>query len=95
MLIIGQIIDVILTLFLVVLLVRMLLSFVPLFAPTWEPKGIVLVLAEVVYTITDPPVRFFQRLLPQARLGNVTLDLGFIVVWFLVLILLQINAAIF
>ena len=43
--------------------------------------------AESVYTLTDPPVKFFRRFIPPLRLGGVALDLSFIVLFFAVQIL--------
>ena len=44
---------------------------------SWRPQGFLLVLVELVYTLTDPPVRFFRRLVPPLRLGPIALDFGF------------------
>ncbi|TDW31498.1 YggT family protein [Cryobacterium psychrophilum] len=43
----------------------------------WRPQGFVLVLVEMVYTLTDPPVRFFRRLVPALRVGPIAFDFGF------------------
>ncbi|SEN46251.1 YggT family protein [Cryobacterium luteum] len=43
----------------------------------WRPQGVLLVAVEVVYTLTDPPVRFFRRLIPPLRIGPIALDFGF------------------
>lgn len=91
----GQIINTVLMLYLCVLFARMVLSWVPMFAPSWRPRGVMLVIAESIYTLTDPPLKFFGRIIPPVRIGNAALDLGFMVVWFLVLILLQVNAMLF
>ncbi|KAB1646451.1 MULTISPECIES: YggT family protein [unclassified Pseudoclavibacter] len=37
---------------------------------------LVTVLAELLFTITDPPVRLARRLLPPLRVGQVSLDFG-------------------
>ncbi|MBC7443267.1 MAG: YggT family protein [Ramlibacter sp.] len=42
----------------------------------WRPQGFTLVLIEVVYTLTDPPIKFFRRLLPPLRLGPIAFDFG-------------------
>ena len=44
---------------------------------SWRPQGFLLVLVELVYSLTDPPVRFFRKLVPPLRLGPVALDFGF------------------
>ncbi|MDJ0338829.1 YggT family protein [Cryobacterium sp. PH31-O1] len=43
----------------------------------WRPQGALLVAVELVYTLTDPPVRFFRRLVPPLRIGPIALDFGF------------------
>jgi YggT family protein len=50
----------------------------------------VLVLAEAVYTPTDPPLRFLRRYIPTVRLGSVALDLSFMLLFLVVLVLLQV-----
>jgi len=68
--------------------VRMIISWVPLLARGFQPHGVLAVIFELVYTVTDPPVRFFDRILPPVRLGGVALSLGFMLL-FVVLIALQ------
>ena len=48
-----------------------------------------LVLAEVVYTPTDPPLRLLRRCIPSVRLGTVALDLSFMVLFLVVFVLFQ------
>jgi len=55
-----------------------------MFARNWRPRGFVLAIAEVVFAITDPPLKFVRRFVPPLRLGAVNLDLSFIVVYFAV-----------
>ncbi|OYN93068.1 YggT family protein [Enemella evansiae] len=95
MVLIGQIIDFILWAYIIVLFARMVLSWVPLFAPDWRPKGPLLVVAEAIYTVTDPPLRALRRVIPPVRMGNVMLDLGFMVLWLLIIVLRSVNARIF
>ncbi|MDO5500895.1 MAG: YggT family protein [Propionibacteriaceae bacterium] len=92
--VLGTIIDVALWLYLAILFARMILSWVPMFSPNWQPRGAVLVLAELIYTLTDPPLRFLRKFIPAVRVGNVMLDLGFMVLWLLVLVLRQVNASV-
>lgn len=74
-----QILEVVLWLFLLLLIGRLVLDYVQMFARSWRPSGIALVLAEVVYTITDPPLRALRKVIPPLRLGSVSLDLSFLV----------------
>lgn len=63
------------------------------FARHWRPKGVVLVIAEFVYAITDPPVKAMRRLLPPLRLGGIALDFAWSVVMLAVIILLSVAMA--
>jgi YggT family protein len=60
----------------------LILDYARIFASSWRPKGIVLAVAEFIYAITDPPVKFVRRFVPPLRLGPVALDLSFIVIFF-------------
>ena len=73
--------DTALNIFILALVARLILDYVRIFKPSWRPKGIVLVLAEFVFAITDPAVNFVRRFVPPLRLGPVALDLSFIVIF--------------
>jgi YggT family protein len=79
-----------LSLYLLLLIGRLIVSWIQAFARSWEPRGIVLVLAEAIYTATDPPLKLLRRYLPSVRLGNVALDLSFMVLFIVVLALINI-----
>jgi YggT family protein len=70
-----------LLLFFVALIVRLVFDWVQMFAREWRPRGAALVTAHAVYSITDPPLKVLRRLVPPLRLGGVTLDLGFLIVF--------------
>jgi YggT family protein len=88
MAILRTVIRDLLLLYLLVLIVRMVISWVQVFARSWTPRGIVLVIAEGVYTATDPPLKFLRRYIPSLRIGTVAMDLSFMVLFIVVLILL-------
>jgi YggT family protein len=79
-----------LSVYLVLLIGRMILSWIQVYARTWSPRGILLVIAEAVYSATDPPLRFLRRYIPSVRLGNVALDLSFILLFLVVYVLWQV-----
>ena len=66
-------------LFKLALFVRIIMDYVRMFARNWRPNSFLLAIFEVIYTVTDPPMRFVQRFVPPLRLGGVALDLSFIV----------------
>jgi YggT family protein len=88
--IIGGIVELVLTLYVLVLIVRLVLEYIPMFNRSWRPTGAGLVAAEIVYTITDPPIRFFRRLVPPLRIGSIALDFGFMLTMLSVFILMTI-----
>jgi YggT family protein len=66
-------------LFFAALICRLVLDWIQVLAKDWRPRGPVLVVAEGVYTVTDPPLKFLRRLIPPLSLGSVRLDLAFLV----------------
>jgi YggT family protein len=88
--IVRGILNFVLFLFLIVLIGRLILDWVQAFSRDWRPRGVMLVIAEGVYTITDPPLKALRRVVPPLRLGAVQLDLAFLVLMLLVSVLLQI-----
>ncbi|MFD6952672.1 hypothetical protein A6A08_25320 [Nocardiopsis sp. TSRI0078] len=85
---IVSVLIILLQLFIFVLLARVILEMVQSFSRTWRPTGFVLVIAEIVYTITDPPLRFLRRFIKPVRLGSVALDLSVLVLFIGVYILM-------
>ena len=77
---VGSVIHGILWVFIAFLWVRFVFDWVQVFARSWSPRGPLLVLLEVVYSVTDPPVKALRRVIPPLRLGSVALDLSFIIV---------------
>lgn len=76
--------------FFVLLLARLVLDWVQVFARDWRPRGVALVVAEAVYTVTDPPLRTLRRIVPPLRIGSVRLDLAFTLLFLGTWVLLQI-----
>jgi YggT family protein len=71
----------VLNLFLATLICRLVLDWIQVLAREWRPRGPILVFAEGVYTVTDPPLKFLRRLIPPLSLGSIRLDLGFVVLF--------------
>jgi YggT family protein len=79
-----------LSIYLVVLIGRMIIGWIQVFARSWRPTGVVLVLAEGIFTATDPPLKLLRRYIPPLRIGRVAMDLSYMVLFIVVLILLQV-----
>lgn len=93
--IVGLVIDLVLRMFLLLLFARFVVDWVQVFARSWSPKGFVLVILEVIYTITDPPILFIRRFVPPLRLGSIALDTSFIIVLISCYLLLTLNQMVF
>ncbi len=89
---VASIVYLLLWLFLALLFVRFIVDWVQVFARSWTPTGPILVVLEIVYTITDPPILFFRRFIPPLRLGSVALDLSFMIVLIICYLLLMVVA---
>ena len=80
----------VLTLVLLVFFIAMWLRFgfdwVRLLAPRWRPKGLLLVIAEGSYIVTDPPIKLVRRVIPPLRLGGAVLDFAWSVVLLLCIV---------
>ena len=93
MTIVKIVLTYVLYLYLLLLLGRLIFSWIQAFSRSWTPHGLVLVIAEAVFTATDPPLKFLSRFIPVLRLGSVALDLSFMVLFFAVLILIYLVPA--
>lgn len=74
-------------LYVIVLVGRVVFDWIRILAREWRPRGPVLLVAEPVYTLTEPPLRALRRVIPPLRLGAVSIDLSFMVLFFGVIIL--------
>jgi YggT family protein len=82
----------VLLVFLLLLIARFVMEWVMQLARSWRPAGLVAAGLEVVYSATDPPLKLLRRLIPPLRLGGISIDLGFIVLFFVVLVLMNVVA---
>ena len=74
----------------VLLIARLVLEMVQSFARNWRPHGVVVVIVETVFTLTDPPVKGLRKILKPIDLGSVRLDLSLFLVLIVVTILMQV-----
>jgi len=87
-----MVIEIALELYLWLLLGRMAMSWVPLVDPEFRPTGVLLVIFEVTFSLTDPPVHLFERIIPSIRIGTIRLSLGFVALFIVIMVLLRLNA---
>ena len=81
-------------LYFILLIGRLILDYIQMFARSWRPHGPVLVIAEIIYSATDPPLRALRKVIPPLRLGSVNLDLSFLVLLILIQVLITILGAV-
>lgn len=72
--------------FWLLLMCRIVIEFIRSFSRDWRPQGAMVVVLEIIMSITDPPVKLLRRLIPQLTIGQVRLDLSIIVLLLLVFI---------
>ncbi len=89
----GVVIEFALEIYLWLLLARIAMSWVPLVDPQFRPTGVLLVIFETTYSLTDPPVRLFERIIPSIRIGHIRLSLGFVALFIVLTLLLRLNAS--
>ena len=79
--------------FLLLLIFRLIMEYVFLLARSYRPTGLVAAALELAYSVTDPPLKALRRVIPPLRIGQVSLDLGFIILFIVVRILMSVVGA--
>ncbi|MEI7647380.1 MAG: YggT family protein [Actinomycetes bacterium] len=85
----GSLLYFVLFVFSLLLIARVVFDYVRMFARDWVPSGVVLLLLEGIYSVTDPPVKALRRVIPPLRLGGVALDLSVLVLFLILAILMR------
>jgi YggT family protein len=71
------------------LIARAIISWIWVLRRDFRPSGPLIVLFEIIYTVTDPPLRLLGRIIPPLRIGGFALDLAFILLFILVQVAIQ------
>lgn len=74
-----NILGLVLFAFWLLLIARVVVEFVRSFSRDWHPRGATVVILEIMMSLTDPPVKLLQRLIPQLTIGAVRFDLSIMV----------------
>ena len=88
--VIGIVLGTALWVYTLVLWARLVLEWVRQFRPDWRPRGLMLVLAEVTFTITDPPLKLIRRVVKPVRLGGAYIDFSWTILLVVVYILMSV-----
>ena len=90
---IGTVFSTVVFLFFLTLIGRLVFDWVQVLSRDWRSKGAVLVVAELVYTVTDPPLRLLRRVIPSINLGGMRIDIAFLVLMVITSLLMTIRIA--
>jgi YggT family protein len=82
-----------LLLYFFILWARFILDLVRNLSRSWHPRGLSLVLAELVFSLTDRPLRAAHRIIPPIRFGGAALDFAWSLVMLVVIILIYVVLA--
>ncbi len=93
MTVVLELVYFVLLVFFILLMARLVFDYVMMFARSWRPSGVAAVGLEVVYSVTDPPLKALRRVIPPLRLGNFSIDLGFMILLFVVYVLMNVVSA--
>ena len=92
---VGSILLLLLWVAFVLLIARFVLDWVQFLARNWRPRGLVAVLCEGIYSVTDPPLRAVRGVVPPIRLGAALLDLSPMILIITIIVLQRVVGAIF
>ncbi|HVD22018.1 MAG TPA: YggT family protein [Lapillicoccus sp.] len=87
----GTVFSTVVFLFFLTLIGRLVFDWVQVLSRDWRPKGAVLVVAELVYTVTDPPLRLLRKVIPSINLGGMRIDIAFLVLMVITSLLMTIR----
>jgi YggT family protein len=84
-----QVVYLLLFVFLYVLFARFVLGMVMSFGRRWRPGRGASATMEIVWSVTDPPLKALRRVIPPLRLGTVSFDLASLVLLVIVFVLMS------
>ena len=91
--IVREVLHFALLVFLLLLVFRLIMEYVFMLARSYRPTGPVAAALELAYSVTDPPLRALRKVIPPLRIGQVSLDLGFLILFIVVRILMGVVGA--
>lgn len=86
---VWSLVSLVLFLFFLALIGRLVFDWVQVFAREWSPRGPLLVVAEGIYSVTDPPLKALRKVIPSLTIGGMRIDLSFLVLIIIVSILMN------
>ena len=86
----AQIVYLLLYGFWLALLGRFVMSYVLQFGRRWHPGRTAAASLELVWSVTDPPLRALRRVIPPLHLGTVSVDLSALVLLLILYVLMNV-----
>lgn len=77
---------ILLQLFTYLLLARIVIEMIQSFSRSWRPGRVFSSIGEVIFVITDPPVKLLRRLIPPMPMGGLMMDMSVLVLFFILMI---------
>lgn len=90
MTLVWAVLGYVLYVYILLILARLVVDWTRQFARSWRPAGGAAVGVELVYVVTDPPIRLLRRLVRPLQLGTVSLDLSVIILLIVLIALRQV-----
>jgi YggT family protein len=87
--IVLQVFYLVLYAFFLTLIARFVMGYVLQFGRRWQPGRGSAAAMEVVWSVTDPPLKALRRVIPPLRLGTVSLDLSSLVLLVILIVLMR------
>ena len=84
-----QVLYLVLYVFFLTLIARFIMGYVLTFGRRWQPGRGASAAMEVVWSVTDPPLKALRRVIPPLRLGTVSLDLSSLVLLVILFVLMD------
>lgn len=88
--VLASVVYVVLYVFFMALWVRFIFDWVQVLARGFRPRGPLLLIAELAYSLTDKPLGAIRKVIPPLRFGGAAIDLGWSVLMILTLIVLSV-----
>ena len=88
--IVWQVVYLLLYVFWLTLLGRFVLGAILQYGRWWHPSRGSAAALEVVWSVTDPPLKALRRVIPPLRIGTVSVDLASLILLIILWVLMQI-----
>ncbi|MDY5151413.1 YggT family protein [Actinotignum urinale] len=81
MIALGIILTTLIRLYLIILAGRIIIDLVSYVAKDWVPRGFLLVVINLIFAISEPPLALVRKIIPHMSFGGISIALEVIVVY--------------